>query len=372
MSRSRVITIVIVILLVVFVVLAIYNFFLKDNRPVPATIESFFANPEDLSTGPSTTSQDEILTLVAPGIISFDLVDDTDILTVSSRGRIQRYGKAGFPPGVSAPSQLEPVIGAGANQVTGEVLLLSTGREPSGTWYLFSPTDQKLESLSPAVTGVAFSPQGQIASIEEDAEGSRVIVKNGGASRTVFSGKIPDLEASWVNERTLALSTAPSGMAPGILYLLDTGSRRITPLLGNRYGLTALVSPDGRWAVFSETGSNGKQLILKALETASGQERALGLTTLPEKCVFSQANKDVVYCATFSADPRTQVMPDDYRKDVFQNSKSDVARLNLETGETTTLHKDLPVDPVSPKLSNDEQFLFFINKRDGHLYRLEI
>ncbi len=384
--KNRTLIIIIAGLLVIFVVLLVYNLFLKPKRPTSdSSFEEFFGSPEDLLYEIESGPFQEKLAGVLLGrpIAAFGanedemavLLTDGALVGIDSAGNKREAGRI---PGPVARARMSEI---------GDVAF----EDSSGQWFLYKAASGETESLSPQTTGADISPAGQIAVAEEDERGSRVIVRGSnnsspvsgregsqrpsatnGASRTVFAGNIPDLEARWVNERTLALSTTPSGMAPGILYLLDTSSRRLSRLLGGRYGLTAIISPNGEWAVFSETGSTGKQTILKSLNVSTKQERVLGLNALPEKCVFSPLSKSIVYCATFSTDPRAQIMPDDYRKDVFQNRKSDLVRFNLELNGASVIYKDLPVDPILLQLSSDERDLLFINKRDGNLYRLSL
>jgi len=355
------------VLLVILVVLAVYVFFLKDGRPAPAPIDSFLlADPENIEnpvfeTRISTADFETPITLRPTKGFK---VAENKVFVTAEEGYLERLNIDGNPEEEYALLLGSLITTASVDPVNERVAF----KNDSGVWRLFSIENNGSQTLSEQITDVAFSPSGAMAGVETEGGINSVVV----GPRIIFSSQIPDLEISWVNNNTVALTTKPSGVAPGILYLLNSNTGAITRILGNRYGLTAVVSPDLSWVLFSETDSSGKQMITKYINIASRQEGVIGQSTLAEKCVFSLKENNVVYCATFYDNPRNFVMPDDYYKGVFENKTSGLVRINLETGSASTLRQGMGPDPTDLKLSPDEQTLYFINKTDGFLYRLPI
>ena len=190
-------------------------------------------------------------------------------------------------------------------------------------------------------------------------------------NESVLSTNIPDLLTHWFSPDTVALSTRPSGFAPGILYFLNLNNGRVSRVIGSTFGLTSLVSPDKSWVVFSRTNSNGGSLSIRVRDLKNNNEKVLAINTLPERCVFSQDTR-FIFCSTFNSSPSAFIMPDDYYKGVFVVGSSGIARVNLETGEVKILESFLPVDATSLRLSDNEDKLFFIDRSSNNIFSYEI
>ncbi|GAJ16386.1 unnamed protein product, partial [marine sediment metagenome] len=90
--------------------------------------------------------------------------------------------------------------------------------------------------------------------------------------------------------------TKPSGLAQGVVYIIDLATDDFQKILGETYGLTALWSPLGDKLLFSETDNQGKNLKLKIADLAKSTIGELNFVTLPEKCVWGQDNR-TLFCA---------------------------------------------------------------------------
>ena len=64
-------------------------------------------------------------------------------------------------------------------------------------------------------------------------------------------------------------------------------------------------------------------------------------------------------------------MPDDYYKGKIESSAEEIVKMNLDTGENKKIIS-ADFDAHNLFLSKDETYLFFINKKDGRLYRLTL
>ena len=144
-------------------------------------------------------------------------------------------------------------------------------------------------------------------------------------------------------------------------------------VLSGVYGLTSLWSEDGKRVIFSQTDRNGNNVRLFSANENGLDIKDTGLKTLPEKCTFSKDNVNV-YCAEPLAIPDTAVLPDDYYKKTFSVNDA-IWKVNLETGKKDLLYQfqeDLDFDVSEMTLVKDEKILFFVNRTNGFLYRLEL
>ena len=183
---------------------------------------------------------------------------------------------------------------------------------------------------------------------------------------------IKELLPQFVNGRTVALTTKPEQNIPGFLYFVDTSSGGIRKILGNINGLSSLTSPDAGQVLYLTEDSDA---ILSIYNIKAKSARTLTPITFPEKCVWSKKDLNVIYCAV----PRESLggnsliswykglvsFSDDIWKYDIKNNTADIAEnLSAESGE--------PIDVVKLLLSDSEQYLVFINKRDNTLWSLDL
>jgi len=144
-----------------------------------------------------------------------------------------------------------------------------------------------------------------------------------------------------------------------------------------KFGADYLWSPDGNSLLISHLAEKGSAKIQLALTNAKGGEyKNLAFPTLVSKCVWSHDSKNI-FCALPGNIPDGIVMPNDYWAGKFQTT--DIFwKINTSNGEKdriieTKELENLPsIDVLNPFLNEDESFIFFTNKKDGKLYRLEL
>ena len=196
--------------------------------------------------------------------------------------------------------------------------------------------------------------------------------QDGGAAQQVLATRLRDARIEWLGNGKIAVSTAPSGLAQNMLWLLDVTTKKMSAVLSNMNGLTFLWNQKGDGVLFSQTGDNGKGLVLSATNQNGGEIKKLNVQTLPEKCAFSQDGMTAV-CAAPKTAPDI-IWPDDYYKGLY-DAQEQIWKIHLETGKQDLLYefaRDNNFDVVSPVLSPDGMYLAFVNKKDGHLYSLKV
>lgn len=230
-----------------------------------------------------------------------------------------------------------------------------------------------LEDNIPQLT---FSPDGaSLFYLIQTNLGARGYIKNLSkqTGRLVFSSPLREIVATWDTSDTILLSTKPSANIPGYVMSLNITTGVVSNVLTEIPGVTARMNPAGNRIIFF-SNRDGVPL-LNQLNLTTKEVSGLELTTLPEKCVWSKKEHDVVYCAVPTSIP-AQGYPDTwYRGEV---SYSDIVwRLNLETGEQSivvipTKLAGEAIDAVQLTLSPEEDFLLFVDRQDGILWSAKL
>lgn len=182
--------------------------------------------------------------------------------------------------------------------------------------------------------------------------------------------KIPfgDFLVSWPSKEIIALYPKPSFFADGYLYFLDIKTGALSRILGGAKGLTALVSSDGTKVLYSASRSKGFDTKFFNISEKTG--RPFDLLALPEKCVWSGKDGNIIYCAVPSVYPQVNYPDDWYQGTIFFSDS--IWRVNNETRETIILNDKMDNDVVSPFLTKDENYFIFTDKKDGTLWSLKL
>src|SRR3989344_1107900 len=116
---------------------------------------------------------------------------------------------------------------------------------------------------------------------------------------------------------------------------------------------------------FSKTDQNAQNPRLSVMDL-NGNAKDLGVSTAVGKCAWASNNRDV-YCAAGHW-PENAVLPDDYYKNAF-SIVDDIGKINVDSGKKDIIISSV-VDAVNLVVSQNQDFLIFITKNTGRLYRL--
>ncbi len=185
----------------------------------------------------------------------------------------------------------------------------------------------------------------------------------------VFDSPFTEWLSSWGGEKSIILNTKASGVAPGFVYSLETNRRIPVKLVGDIAGLTALPNTTGKILLLSDSN-----LSLSTYNTQTRERISLGLNTLAEKCTWDSAGL-IIYCAVpegldFGTYPDSW-----YQGEVSFNDK--IWKIDTETNTTTEIINPATettekIDGIKLKLDNTEKHLFFVNKKDSFLWKLDL
>ncbi|MBA3733101.1 hypothetical protein H0W91_01860 [Patescibacteria group bacterium] len=190
--------------------------------------------------------------------------------------------------------------------------------------------------------------------------------------KQIWSSPIKELLSQFVNVKTVALTTKPAQSIPGFLYLVDTGSGGVKRILGNISGLSTLVNGTATSVLYLEQGEG---LSMSVFDVKTASVSLITPTTFPEKCIWSKKDTAIVYCAVprgnLSGSSLTSwymgyssYTDDIWKYDTKNNTSSIVDTLYEDSSES--------IDVIKPILSDNEQYLVFMNKRDNSLWSLDL
>lgn len=156
------------------------------------------------------------------------------------------------------------------------------------------------------------------------------------------------------------------------LQIVSAVSGETKTVLSGKFGADYLWSPEGDKALVSSLSQDKKRITLGSVDL-NGKYVDLSVPTFVQKCVWSQ-DKKTVYLALPGGMPENANLPDDYTANKF-NTKDTFWKLDVTTG---TKERFLEIadlkegyDATELFLSASEDALFFVNKTNGFLYRID-
>ncbi len=244
--------------------------------------------------------------------------------------------------------------------------------KPSGPTSTEKIIDKK--DLPANFSQLAISPNKQKTFYVQNNRPTGVITNpDGSGIVSAFSSAFTEWNIAWPNEKIITLNTKPSAFAKGYLYTLNPSTLTIQKVIGNILGLTSVMSPNGNTVVYSESMEGSPNIY--SLDRKTGQVNNLFFRTFTDKCVWSNKETDLLYCAV----PQ-DIAYGDYPDAWYQGLISftdDIWKINTKTGETRLLAKlnqlnDGPIDVIQPTLNLNEDYLVFNNKKDLSLWGLKL
>ncbi len=165
----------------------------------------------------------------------------------------------------------------------------------------------------------------------------------------------------------------PSAFQKTNSFLFDLVTKEKKQVLENKQGVNFLWSTKGDKLLFSYTLENDKSKMELAIMNKNGGEVGnLNFPTMVDKCVWSKDNINV-YCAALTDTEATAVLPNDWLKRSFKN-KDVFWKINTISGKKERILelKDIKknYDGYNFFVDQEEENLFFINKRDKSLYKI--
>lgn len=227
--------------------------------------------------------------------------------------------------------------------------------------------------LAENITEVSVSPDAQkifyLLNMGDGVVGTVVNLVD--AKKTqVFSSAFTEWLTQWPTPNTITFTTRPDSSVQGFIYAFNLTTKSFTRVLGEVNGLTTLTSPSGKMVL-----SGDNFLTLSLYHTDTKTTEAVGVKTLPEKCVWESGNV-FIYCAVPKIGGRGDY-PESWYKGLVSFSDQ-IWRVNTETGNATVLIDPAlvpggeEIDGIKLSLAPDGRYLFFVNKKNSSLWELDL
>lgn len=191
-----------------------------------------------------------------------------------------------------------------------------------------------------------------------------------GGKTQVFDSAFTEWLSHWGSNNNVTLTTKASSVVSGYAYSLDITKKTLSKALGGISGLTTLASPNGKLILYADGN-----LSLSIYHTDTRTSDSLALRSLPEKCVWGGVS-DTIYCAVPKS-PQFGNYPDSWYQGETsfddQIWKIDVKTANasiIVDPKTETGREEL--DAIRLSLDEGENYLFFINKKDNFLWKIDL
>ena len=208
---------------------------------------------------------------------------------------------------------------------------------------------------------------GIILSLKDN--GSTSLTTGGSTSLTtgnktvVFESSFTEWLSQFISSKFIGITTKAANQLPTFVYLLNTTTKTYEKILGDINGGTASFSPDAKKLAY-----NTSSLELNLYDIGTKSTKNLGVNTLAEKC--SWGTNEIIYCAVPKSVSGSQ--PDDWYQGLVSFNDS-FWKIDTKSGTTTVLFdpKDLvgsEIDGVNLKLDENQNYLFFVNKKDDNLW----
>ena len=222
------------------------------------------------------------------------------------------------------------------------------------------------------ISAPQFSPDAtsRIAYTEVTTSGSRLIIADsrGKNPKTAYFNQIPDFRPSWDEPSTIILATPPTYAVSSLSALVTVGKTSSGFISGA--GLGILSDNKGfLYAVSAVSSDTGRILPLRLVNRKGEAVAETSVATLVDKCAWDIAG-EWLYCAVPTNAGAS--LPDNWYKGKVQFSDR-LVKIDSRTGNVLGLGVEASfLDAVNLFLDTKNQYLFFVNKADSTLWRLEL
>lgn len=182
-----------------------------------------------------------------------------------------------------------------------------------------------------------------------------------------------EVSIDWPENNNVTITTKGLSNSSGYMYLISTKDGSINKILSGVKGITAKISKDLSKAVYSSAIEDGLNTLIYNAKDGTSIETLF--KTLADKCVWSTKRKNELYCAVPTEIPQAKYPEDWYKGNI--SFVDQIWHLDTETGEVHLLANPISlsnsiIDAVKLNLDPDEDFLYFINKRDLTAWSLNL
>jgi len=388
-NLRKILIVLIIVLIIALIGFLVYNFFIKKPSGEEGIGPGELPEGEEGESGPGWEEGEEITPSPALKIKAISAERVLTPVLSSDEMKIAYYGQANGNIWQSAfdGSSLTRISSVSLDNLVkviwspdkNKIIRIYQDAEGSISKYFYNHETNQALPLSKDIKEITWSLDDNKIAYQYTNEITNkntitIADPDGNNWKNILDVRIKNLNLDWISSG-ITFCEKPSGIAQSSIFLLNPSTGNLTKVLSNIYGMAAKWSPQADKILYSKTNNKGKNLALYlALKDGSGETSA-NISSLVEKCVWSADNRSL-FCAIPKDISQAEVLPDDFYKGIFV-SDDEFWKINLETGERTPLLEpwekgEESYDAVNLFLSPLEDYLFFVNKKNGLLYSIEL
>ncbi len=191
--------------------------------------------------------------------------------------------------------------------------------------------------------------------------------------KKIWSSWVRKWNAQWAGTNNLLLTQKPSSGLGGVAFLINSTKTHEELLLSYVPGLITNINPSMEYLLYSRANEDNISLFIR--DTAKHTDMKIPLTTLADKCVWSNIRTEIVYCFV-PKNIQNGIYPDQWYQGLIHFSDK-LWKINAITGESELLlsseeEYNTVVDAENPQISESEKYIFFTNKKDQTLWSIKI
>lgn len=191
---------------------------------------------------------------------------------------------------------------------------------------------------------------------------------DGGNKKSIFSHPFSEWSTDFITTTKILFTTKPSGLVAGYSYILNTQNNVFEKLIGGIKGLTVLPNKTGDKFLIGEASNSSMKISI--YDSKTSKLTGTSINTLPEKCIWSSSGT-FIYCGV-PVNPNSGTYPDVWYQGQISFTDS-IDKYNILDGTKETIgFPSEQIDFINPTLSKDESYLYFINKRDGSIWVVDL
>ncbi|HMP85233.1 MAG TPA: hypothetical protein PKE08_01020 [Candidatus Paceibacterota bacterium] len=186
--------------------------------------------------------------------------------------------------------------------------------------------------------------------------------------RAILDQTITEFISEW-NDAGIILTTKASGLYESFVFNLSPNGGQIRNIISGLNGITTKSNRSGGKIFYSSIF--GGRIFNNIYITNTSEGSLLLSQTFAEKCVWSNKEQNILYCAQPKRIP-SGVMPDSWYQGIV-STDDEIIKINTDTGIIELVASfPIPLDVIEPQLSENENYLVFMNKSDRTLWSLYI
>lgn len=362
----------------VLIFLGAYNFAFKNNvnDPVADPNKKEFGKEEEAVASPESITNpiNEIIlgaTAGEDGMLYYYSLDDQSLKKATLEGRDKTVLMSNLP-GTASRILWSPK--------KDKALLFLKQSSGGMLWYSANIATKSLVPLKAEMSRLAWDNLGEkiFYQYTDPSSGKRSLnIANADGSawkKLADLGTKDSFLASVPQSSLVSFWARPLAREKSPLETVNTVGENRRTLSADFFGSDYSWAPNGENVVISGSGMNGGAPSLHILPSTGGKSSDLSIPTLISKTAWSKDGRTLYY-ALPGALPEGSVLPDDYfGKPLY--TKDTFWKVDIVTGKKTRLielkENNQALDSSDLFLSPREDFLYFTDRVNKHLYSIEL